>query len=252
MYTAGYTLSLITLTIAIAIFCLFRWETLLFLPPPAIKTSVRCPADVDSQHNCAMTSNCEFWYFFRKLHCTRNYIHIQMFISFILRAAFIFIRDSLLFTNEELYHCDYYPVRISCHTLRMMMISWCLDTHFDALRIQTVHLHLMKRDANANLCMLTKWYSGDNSDALPQVVLVSFIRKQHKAASWLHTERCGLFPQHSPSLLCGRWRARSCWCFPTTPSWQTTAGCWWRVTSSSPWWAAPSSPWGNTSPGTSS
>ncbi|TNN56070.1 Vasoactive intestinal polypeptide receptor 1 [Liparis tanakae] len=69
MYTAGYTLSLVSLSIAVTIFCLFR-----------------------------------------KLHCTRNHIHIQLFISFILRAIFIFIRDALLFTDEELYHCDDYPV----------------------------------------------------------------------------------------------------------------------------------------------
>ncbi|KAG8004626.1 Vasoactive intestinal polypeptide receptor, partial [Nibea albiflora] len=95
MYTAGYTLSLITLTIAITIFCLFR-----------------------------------------KLHCTRNYIHIQMFISFILRAIFIFIRDSLLFTNGELYHCDYSPV--PCKVVLMLTnysilanYSWLLvEGHF--------------------------------------------------------------------------------------------------------------------------
>lgn len=69
MYTVGYALSLVSLSIAITIFCLFR-----------------------------------------KLHCTRNHIHVQLFLSFILRAVFIFIRDSLLFTDEELYHCDYYPV----------------------------------------------------------------------------------------------------------------------------------------------
>lgn len=33
-----------------------------------------------------------------------------MFVSFILRAMFIFIQDSLLFTNEEQYICDYYLV----------------------------------------------------------------------------------------------------------------------------------------------
>ncbi|KAM8903589.1 secretin receptor isoform 4-T4 [Spinachia spinachia] len=69
MYTAGYALSLISLSIAVTIFCLFR-----------------------------------------KLHCTRNHIHIQLFVSFILKAIFIFIRDSLLFTDEKLYHCDHYPV----------------------------------------------------------------------------------------------------------------------------------------------
>nr|XP_040032635.1 secretin receptor isoform X2 [Gasterosteus aculeatus aculeatus] len=73
MYTAGYALSLISLSIAVTIFCLFR-----------------------------------------KLHCTRNHIHIQLFVSFILRAIFIFVRDSLLFTDEELYHCDHYPVWTGC------------------------------------------------------------------------------------------------------------------------------------------
>ncbi|KAI3365970.1 hypothetical protein L3Q82_009804, partial [Scortum barcoo] len=95
MYTAGYALSLISLTIAIAIFCLFR-----------------------------------------KLHCTRNHIHIQLFISFILRAIFIFTRDSLLFANEELYHCEYYPV--ACKVVLMFSnysilanYSWLLvEGHF--------------------------------------------------------------------------------------------------------------------------
>uniref|UniRef100_A0A665U441 Secretin receptor n=1 Tax=Echeneis naucrates TaxID=173247 RepID=A0A665U441_ECHNA len=95
MYTAGYTLSLISLTIAITVFCLFR-----------------------------------------KLHCTRNYIHIQLFISFILRAIFIFIRDALLFTNEQLYHCVDYPV--ACKVVLMFSnysilanYSWLLaEGHF--------------------------------------------------------------------------------------------------------------------------
>ncbi|XP_056157077.1 vasoactive intestinal polypeptide receptor-like [Lampris incognitus] len=95
MYTTGYTLSLISLTIAITILSLFR-----------------------------------------KLHCTRNYIHIQLFASFILRAIFIFIRDSLLFANEELYHCDNYPVACKvvlffCNYSIMANYSWLLvEGHF--------------------------------------------------------------------------------------------------------------------------
>lgn len=104
MYTVGYALSLIALTIAIAIFCLFRWELVFSFSCEHVCEAQMCHA--------TQVTWLKLWLFSRKLHCTRNYIHIQMFMSFILRAIFIFIRDSLLFTNEELYLCDYYPVTI--------------------------------------------------------------------------------------------------------------------------------------------
>uniref|UniRef100_A0A8C0GP60 Vasoactive intestinal peptide receptor 1 n=1 Tax=Chelonoidis abingdonii TaxID=106734 RepID=A0A8C0GP60_CHEAB len=74
-YTIGHSLSLIALTAAMIILCLFR-----------------------------------------KLHCTRNYIHMHLFMSFIMRAIAVFIKDVILFESGDGVFSEHVEHNSSCCT----------------------------------------------------------------------------------------------------------------------------------------
>nr|XP_020670419.1 vasoactive intestinal polypeptide receptor 1 [Pogona vitticeps] len=98
-YTIGYSLSLIVLSAAMIVLCIFR-----------------------------------------KLHCTRNYIHMHLFMSFIMRAIAVFIKDFILFENGESDHC--LVSSFGCKAA-MVFFQYCVMANFFWLLVEGLYLHTL-------------------------------------------------------------------------------------------------------------
>ncbi|XP_051777449.1 gastric inhibitory polypeptide receptor [Erpetoichthys calabaricus] len=82
---------------------------------------------------------------FRKLRCTRNYIHMNLFASFILRAGSILTRDSLLkrqmeFTDGELPGLLSDQELLGCRLAQILM-QYCVEANYSWLLVEGVYLH---------------------------------------------------------------------------------------------------------------
>uniref|UniRef100_A0A8D0AJ79 Glucagon receptor n=1 Tax=Sander lucioperca TaxID=283035 RepID=A0A8D0AJ79_SANLU len=77
--------------------------------------------------------------FFRKLHCTRNYIHTNLFASFILRAVSILSRDALLdlkCKNNPITHQAVSGCRVA-----QVLMQYCVGANYYWLLVEGLYLH---------------------------------------------------------------------------------------------------------------
>ncbi|XP_040590443.1 gastric inhibitory polypeptide receptor isoform X13 [Mesocricetus auratus] len=81
---------------------------------------------------------------FRRLHCTRNYIHMNVFLSFMLRAVAILTRDRLLPTLGPYPGDRTLTLRnqalAACRTAQIVT-QYCVGANYTWLLVEGVYLH---------------------------------------------------------------------------------------------------------------
>ncbi|KAK1794390.1 hypothetical protein P4O66_011276 [Electrophorus voltai] len=100
MYTAGYSISLASLLVAVFILC-----------------------------------------YFKRLHCTRNYIHTHLFTSFICRAISIFVKDAVLYTaTDDIKPVEPRPQMAGCKVAVTFFLYFLATNHYWIL-VEGLYLH---------------------------------------------------------------------------------------------------------------
>ncbi|XP_034144707.1 vasoactive intestinal polypeptide receptor 2 [Esox lucius] len=77
---------------------------------------------------------------FRKLHCTRNYIHLNLFFSFILRAVAVLVKDDILFSHST--QCSEQSSLIGCKA-SLVIFHYFIMANFFWLLVEALYLHTL-------------------------------------------------------------------------------------------------------------
>uniref|UniRef100_A0A3B3UQI2 Glucagon receptor-like n=1 Tax=Poecilia latipinna TaxID=48699 RepID=A0A3B3UQI2_9TELE len=119
---------------------------------------------------------------FRKLHCTRNYIHANLFLSFILRAVAVIVKDSMLdrhlgreiVRHQVIFLFSRLQAAIGCRVAQVMMQYCVLANHYwffgEAIYLYSVLISCVFIDNNKYLPYLCLGWGG-----YPNILLLSFV-----------------------------------------------------------------------------
>uniref|UniRef100_A0A3Q1JRZ0 Vasoactive intestinal peptide receptor 2 n=1 Tax=Anabas testudineus TaxID=64144 RepID=A0A3Q1JRZ0_ANATE len=88
----------------------------------------------------ALTTGSAILCLFRKLHCTRNYIHLNLFISFILRAVAVLVKDDILFNRNS--QCSNQPSLVGCKA-SLVFFQYFIMANFFWLLVEGLYLHTL-------------------------------------------------------------------------------------------------------------
>jgi len=90
--------------------------------------------------------------YFKRLHCTRNYIHMHLFVSFILRAIAIFVKDRVLFYGSGILDVNADAIHqptdtnmtqgyaVGCKIV-MTLFHYFLATNYYWILVEALYLH---------------------------------------------------------------------------------------------------------------
>ncbi|XP_015230586.1 PREDICTED: glucagon receptor-like [Cyprinodon variegatus] len=127
---------------------------------------------------------------FRKLHCTRNYIHANLFLSFILRAVAVIVKDTMLdrhFGREIVNDVDVtamlsHQATIGCRIAQVMMQYCVLANHYwffgEAIYLYSVLISCVFIDNNKYLPYLCLGWGTPLLFVVPWVVMK--VQKENK------------------------------------------------------------------------
>ncbi|XP_071340646.1 vasoactive intestinal polypeptide receptor 2-like [Trachinotus anak] len=79
---------------------------------------------------------------FRRLHCMRNYIHLNLFVSFMLRAVAVLTKDTLLFSDDENTDCSTQPSLVGCKA-SLVFANYFIMANFFWLLVEGLYLHTL-------------------------------------------------------------------------------------------------------------